>query len=115
MKSQLVSTQKGNVEYTLVGSGPAVLICHGTSSDCYSHVLTEPLNQAGFAVVTPSRPGYGRTPLEVGKSAAQAAEAIVALLDKLSIQSCPLIAISGGGPTGLALIRMAHKGQQKRL
>jgi pimeloyl-ACP methyl ester carboxylesterase len=54
-------------------------------------------------VLTPSRPGYGRTPLEAGRSAAQAAEAMVALLDSLQVQTCSVLAVSGGGPTGIAL------------
>jgi len=61
------------------------------------------LLEAGFSVLTPSRPGYGRTPLNVGQSAAQAAEAMVALLDCLEIKTCAVNAISGGGPTGIAL------------
>lgn len=103
MKSSLVSTSHGPIEYTLLGSGPTVLVCHGTSCNCFSLELAVPLTEAGFSVLTPSRPGYGRTPLEVGPSAAQAAEALIALLDSLQIQTCAVLAISGGGPTGIAL------------
>lgn len=103
MKSQIAQTSKGLVEYTLSGSGPVVLVLHGTSQNCFSTTLSAPLVEAGFSVLTPSRPGYGRTPLNVGRSAAQAAEAIVALLDSLGIQTCSAVAISGGGPTGVAL------------
>lgn len=103
MESQIAQTLKGLVEYTLQGSGLVVLICHGTSSDCYSSELAEPLIKGGFCVLTPSRPGYGRTPLDAGRSAAQSAEALVALLDSLQFQTCSVIAISGGGPTGIAL------------
>jgi pimeloyl-ACP methyl ester carboxylesterase len=62
--------------------------------------------RAGFRVLIPSRPGYGQTPLQVGQSAAQAAEALVALLDCLQVQTCAVLAISGGGPTGVALASM---------
>lgn len=103
MKSQIAQTSKGPVEYTRIGSGPVVLVCHGTSSNCFSTELAGPLVEAGFSVLTPSRPGYGRTPLGVGRSAAEAAQALIALLDNLEISSCAVIAISGGGPTGLAL------------
>lgn len=103
MKSQIAQTPKGPIEYTLLGSGPVVLVCHGTSSNCFSTDLAGPLAEAGFSVLTPSRPGYGHTPLSVGRSAAQAAEALVALLDSLQVQTCAVVAISGGGPTGLAL------------
>jgi pimeloyl-ACP methyl ester carboxylesterase len=103
MKSQLAQTTRGSIEYTLLGSGPTVLVCHGTSSNCFSTELAEPLVESGFNVLTPSRPGYGRTPLATGRSAAQAAQALVALLDCLGVQTCSVLAISGGGPTGIAL------------
>ena len=80
-----------------------MFVCHGTSSDCYSIELAKPLSEGGFSVLTPSRPGYGRTPIEIGRSAAQAAEAMVCLLDSLQVQTRSVIAISGGGPTGVAL------------
>jgi pimeloyl-ACP methyl ester carboxylesterase len=85
MKSQIAHTTKGSIEYTFLGNGPLVLVCHGTSSNCFSTEVTKPLVEAGFRVLTPSRPGYGRTSLEVGRSATQAAEALIALLDSLQI------------------------------
>ncbi len=103
MKSLIAQTSKGPIEYTLVGSGPVVLHIHGTSSDCFSTGGLDSLVEHGFSLLTPSRPGYGRTPLAVGRTAAEAAEDIVALLDSLQIQACSVVAISGGGPTGLAL------------
>lgn len=86
-----------------MSSGPVILVCHGTSSNCFSTELAGPLVEAGFSVVTPSRPGYGKTPLEAGRSATQAAEALVALLDSLQVETCSVVATSGGGPTGIAL------------
>ena len=103
MKSQIAQISPGLIEYTLTGSGPTVLVSHGTSSNCFSTAETEPLVAAGFSVVIPSRPGYGRTPLEVGRSAAKAGQALIALLDCLQVQTCAVVAISGGGPTGVAL------------
>ena len=103
MKSQVAQTSKGHIEYTLLGSGPVVLVCHGTSSNCFSTDLAGPLVESGFSVLTPSRPGYGRTPLETGRTAAEAVQALIALLDSLQIQTCSVVAISGGGPTGIAL------------
>jgi hypothetical protein len=39
MKSQISQTTKGLIEYTLQGSGPLVLVCHGTSSNCFATEL----------------------------------------------------------------------------
>lgn len=102
-EAKIADTSCGPIEYTVLGDGPVVVVCHGTSSNCFSVDGSGPLLEAGFSVLTPSRPGYGRTPLNVGQSAAQAAEAIVALLDCLEIKTCSVKAISGGGPTGVAL------------
>jgi pimeloyl-ACP methyl ester carboxylesterase len=83
------------------GQGPVLLVCHGTSENCYSGSSLAPLLEAGFSLLTVSRPGYGRTPSDVGRSNAGAADALAALLDRLEIPQCSVIAISGGGPTGV--------------
>ena len=103
MKGRIARTSRGSIEYTLNGDGPVVLVCHGTSSDCFDTGLAEPFLEAGFAVLTPSRPGFGQTALEVGRTAAQAAAAMILLLDELRIDSCAVMGVSGGGPTGVAL------------
>ena len=106
MNSQIAQTSMSPIEYTLLGTGPTVLVCHGTSCNCFSTDVSLPLVEAGFSVLTPSRPGYGRTPLTVGPSAAQAAQALAGLLDSLAIKTCAVNAISGGGPTGVTLAAM---------
>src|SRR5512143_933447 len=103
VESRHAQTSKGLIEYTLRGSGPVVLVCHGTSSNCFSTCLLDPLLEAGFAVLTPSRPGYGRTDLSAERTAADAAHALVLLMDSLAIPSCAVLGISGGGPTAVAL------------
>lgn len=103
MKSQIAQTRRGPIEFTLQGHGSVVLVCHGTSENCYSGGSLAPLMDAGFSLLTVSRPGYGRTPSDVGRSNSEAADSLVALLDQLDIQTCSVIAISGGGPTGVTL------------
>src|SRR5512133_2696258 len=103
MKSQIAKTSQGPIEYVLIGKGPAMLVCHGTSEDCNSIHAFESLVAQGFSLLLPSRPGYGSTPLDVGRTNGQAAEALIALLDHLNIETCSVIAVSGGGPTGIAL------------
>ena len=103
MKSLIAQTRQGPREYIMKGTGPVVLICHGSSDDCHSGYPYEFLVEAGFTLLVPSRPGYGRTPLEVGRSNVQAAQTLIALLDCLDIQTCSVLAVSAGGPTGIAL------------
>ena len=98
---ELAQTAGGPIEYTIKGSGPVILSLHGSSCDCDSEMGYAPLIKAGFPILTPSRPGYGRTPSSVGETAEQAAEAIVGLLDFLKLDKVYLVATSGGGPTGI--------------
>jgi pimeloyl-ACP methyl ester carboxylesterase len=103
MESKIASTPAGKIEYTQQGQGAVILVCHGTSRDCRSEGVDRRVLDAGFSALVPSRPGYGRTSLTCGRTVEQAAAALAALLDNLAIEQCRVMAISGGGPTGVAL------------
>ena len=98
--SQLVKTVCGQIEYALKGEGGSVLICHGGGGGYDQGLLFSRLLN-GFQVIAPSRPGYLRTPLEVGETFEAQAEAYAALLDVLGIDQLAILAGSGGGPSGL--------------
>lgn len=99
----VAQTKAGPIEYTLLGRGPVVLRLTGSMDDCESGGGNEALLAAGFSILTPSRPGYSGTPLAVGRTAPEAAEAMAALLDTLGIPSAHVIAESSGGPTAIYL------------
>ena len=99
----VAQTRAGPIEYTLLGQGPVVLRLTGSMNDCESSGGNEALMAAGFSILTPSRPGYGKTPLSVGRTAPEAAEAMAALMDKLGISNANVIAESSGGPTAIYL------------
>lgn len=62
--SEIVETSLGSVEYTLKGNnGPVLLFIHGTPGG-YDQT-TEATDK--FRVLTPSRPGYLRTSILLGK------------------------------------------------
>ncbi len=103
MSGKIASTKSGEIEYTSKGSGPVILVMHGMSEDCNADAGYGTFIKAGFSMLTPSRPGYGRTPASVGDTAEKAAEAMVALLDYLKIEETNVMAISGGGPTAIFL------------
>jgi pimeloyl-ACP methyl ester carboxylesterase len=103
MTVKIASTKRGNIEYTWNGSGPSILTMHGQSQDCNAVYEYNAFIEAGFSVLTPSRPGYGKTPASVGDSAEKAAEAMVGLLDYLKIEKTNIVAVSGGGPTAIFL------------
>ena len=97
----VADTDKGKIEYQIVGNGPYILHSHGTPSDCAPSVIQQWLTDKGFGVISISRPGYGATPLATGASFADQADAIAALLDHLSIDRVAIYGVSGGGPTSI--------------
>jgi pimeloyl-ACP methyl ester carboxylesterase len=99
----VAQTKAGQVEYTLQGQGSVVLKLTGSMDDCESPGGKEALLAAGFSILTPSRPGYGKTPLSVGRTAPEAADAMVALMDTVGVSNADVIAESCGGPTAIYL------------
>jgi pimeloyl-ACP methyl ester carboxylesterase len=100
--STIIGTAVGPVEYQRTGSGPAVLYVHGTPGGydqgiAFARFFSD--NRCTF--ISPSRPGYLRTPLASGPSPEQQADLYAALLDELGIQSASIIGFSGGGPSAL--------------
>lgn len=56
-----------------------------------------------FTLLMPSRPGYGKTPLDKNKTPGETAKLFVDLLDALNIDKAIVYGISGGGPTALEI------------
>lgn len=103
MTPHVVGTSAGPVEVAETGSGPAVLVVHGTPGDWrQARGLAEDLS-VRHRVLLPSRPGYGRTPLSTGRTPREQAAAYVALFDALGVDKAAVIGISGGGPSARAL------------
>ncbi len=101
-ESHIIETDLGPIEYRMSGSGPAVLILHGSPGGYDMGVaFSKFINDQSFTYIAVSRPGYLRTPLESGRSPQEQADLYAALLDKLHIQEAAVIGISGGGPSAL--------------
>jgi pimeloyl-ACP methyl ester carboxylesterase len=100
--SDLVQTALGPVEAVVRGKGPAVLILHGAGGGYdQGMIATDDLSAKGFQVISISRPGYLRTPIETGQTPEEQADACAALLDELNIQSVAVAGISAGGPPSI--------------
>lgn len=99
--SQIAQISKGPIEYAFHGEGPTILSIHGGPGG-YDQglMLAEPFRTAGFRILAVSRPGYLRTPLEVGKMWYEQADVYAELLDKLGLDKVFLIHASAGGPSG---------------
>jgi pimeloyl-ACP methyl ester carboxylesterase len=100
--SEVAETAQGVIEFARAGTGPIILQVHGGASGYdQALALSWDLHEAGFTVLTPSRPGYLRTPLTTGARPEQAADAMASLLDVLGMDRVCIMATSGGGPTAL--------------
>jgi pimeloyl-ACP methyl ester carboxylesterase len=103
--SHIALTPVGPVEYASVGEGPAVLIAHGINGGYDQGLLAVRLIQdQPFRLVAVSRPGYLRTPLSVGRTPEEQADAYAHLLDALGIEHTVIVGISGGGPSALQFV-----------
>jgi len=96
-------TEVGAVEFQRVGTGPVVLIVHGAPGGSDSWRIFATIRNAGFTLLTPSRPGYLRTPVHAGQTFPEQAAMLVALLDALAINEVVVVGSSLGGPAALEL------------
>ncbi len=101
----IARTGRGPIEYRRTGRGPAVLVLKGGHSSRDTRLGHERLAVHGFTVIEASRPGYDATPVSVGCTAQDAADALVGLLDALDIDRTHVVAISAAGHTGIELAR----------
>jgi pimeloyl-ACP methyl ester carboxylesterase len=102
--STVVQTAKGPIEYAQIGQGPPVLMIHGDPGgydQIYQVLKLDDAEHGDIKYIIPSRPGYLRTPLSVGKSPKEQAEAFAALLDALKIDKVSVVGGSGGGPSAI--------------
>lgn len=100
---EVIETARGRVEYAVIGAGGPVLLFVHPQPGGYDQgeLLADAAVRQGFRLLTASRPGYLRTPLDAGRRPAEQADALAALLDALGIQGVAVVSLSGGGPAGL--------------
>lgn len=99
--SEVMDTSHGPVEFSLQGSAPYMLVFHATPGGHDQNMAGTPFLEAGLGVITPSRPGYLRTPLATGQTFEDQADANAALLDALGVDRVVVHGISGGGPAAI--------------
>lgn len=103
MNIKLIKTKLGDVEYSTVGKGTPILFVHGGHSNCHDTLCHKGLDLEKFQLITPSRPGYGKTPLDNNKTPQQAAELFVELLNSLALEKVIIYGISACGLTAIEL------------
>ncbi|WP_247235421.1 alpha/beta fold hydrolase [Telluribacter sp. SYSU D00476] len=108
MKCELVHTPRGTVEVSTYGQGPhgygvPVLFIHGGQGNCHETLFHKGFDPGRYYLITPSRPGYGHTPLLASTTPRSTADLFMALLDELDIDQVVVVGISAGGPAALEL------------
>lgn len=100
------SIQSASVEYRLVhGTRPGtVVVFHGGHLLAGLPLSETALTAAGYTVLVPSRPGYGRTPLTAGPDPADFASTTADLCHQLGLADIlAVVGVSAGGPTAVAM------------
>lgn len=100
---KVVKTNAGTIEYTSYGDGIPVLFVHGGHVSCNFTLPHKGFDIQKYQLITPSRPGYGNTPLDNNGTPYQAARLFIALLDWMNIDKVIVYGISAGGLTALEL------------
>lgn len=106
MEIKIIHTDKGQVEYSIVGKGTPVLFLHGGHSNCREILFHKGFDTNKYQLITPSRPGYGNTPLGDNLTPKKTADLLVCLLNYLGIDKVILYAISAGGLSSIELAAM---------
>ena len=107
--TNIVRTTLGFVEYKEVGQGLPIFFLHGGHSNCRADLFQKGFDTTNFRLITPSRPGYGNTPLSVFKTPDEAAKLMASLLSYLKIEQVVVVGISAGGLTAIALASMLQQ------
>ena len=102
--SRVIDTEMGQIEYVLKGERSPIMLYVHSSPGGYD---SAPAAGSNFRVLAPSRPGYLSTSIEVGRTPKEQARSYAVLLDALEVREPVLVmAISGGGPSGIAFSAM---------
>ncbi|MCU0576724.1 MAG: alpha/beta hydrolase [Desulfobacterota bacterium] len=101
--SSVVHTRLGPVEYAVNGeSGPYLVVMHGGPGGYdQTAALFSDMFGKGFRILSWSRPGYLRTPIQDGKTYEEHAEVAAALMDELGIRKAAVLGYSAGGPVAI--------------
>lgn len=103
--SRIIQTREGQLEYSVAGEGPPLLMIHGTGGG-YDQGLSfaEGIRQRGHRIIAPSRFGYLRSDFPPDPSSERQADVLVELLDHLGTGK---LAVAGGSAGALSAVQFA--------
>ncbi|MGC7102778.1 alpha/beta fold hydrolase [Amycolatopsis lurida] len=101
----IAELDRGAVEYRFdQRDGATVVLFHGGHMNAGLALGEEVFLDAGYSVLVPSRPGYGRTPLSTGTSNSGFADVTRSLCDHLGVtRIAAVVGISAGGRTAMTM------------
>ncbi|MGB5720826.1 MAG: alpha/beta hydrolase [Woeseiaceae bacterium] len=98
----VIQSTYGDIEFTEAGSGPAVLVIHGSGGGYdQGELIAQAVLGDDLHSITPSRFGYLGSSFHEGATWDDQAYAYAFLLDYLGIQRVAVVAMSQGGPSAL--------------
>jgi len=101
-KGETITSPYGAIEFTQGGSGPVVLVIHGSGGGYdQGELIAQAVLDEDFRWVTPSRFGYLRSTFQEGATWDEQAHAYAYLLNHLGIEQVAVVAMSHGGPSAL--------------
>ncbi len=115
--SRVAATARGPIEYAEIGDRqePVVLALHGRPGGYDQGLIMARSLGADLARwIAVSRPGYLRTPIDVGRTPGEQADGYAALLDAIGVHQAVVVALSGGGPSALQFA-LRHPGRCRGL
>lgn len=104
---EVIATRHGALQFAEAGSGPPLLMLHGTGGGFDQGLLFAGRFVAmGYRVIAPSRFGYLGTPMPSGAGPATEAEAMADLLDHLGLAQ---VAVAGGSAGAIPALAFASR------
>jgi len=103
MNCRILHTRLGIIEFSSIGKGESILFIHGGHSNCHETLCHKGIDSEFHTLITPSRPGYGKTPLDNKKTPKQTADLFIELLNELNIEKTIVYGVSAGGLTAIEL------------
>lgn len=98
----VIHSPYGDIQYTQGGSGPPVLVIHGSGGGYdQGELMVQALLGQRFYWIAPSRFGYLRSSFHDGATFDDQAHAYAYLLDQLGVKMAAVVALSHGGPSAL--------------
>lgn len=101
-RGTVIASPHGDIEYTQGGSGPPVLVIHGSGGGYdQGELMVRAVLGEQVHWIAPSRFGYLRSTFHNSATFDDQANAYAYLLDQLGIAKVAVVALSHGGPSAL--------------